>query len=71
MLNIKETAALIEKAEQVNRTLHHEVLSQELMFLKKEMKALEQAKGFNREVQEMTCEYYTNELNNTLILLNH
>lgn len=71
MLNIKETVALIEKAEQVNQTLHHEVLSQELMLLKREMKALEQAKGFKREIQEMTCEYHTNELNNTLILLNH
>lgn len=71
MLNVRETVELISQAEELNKDLQDKVLRHELSVLKKEMYRLNQTSGVMKDVQELSCEYYTNELKHTVLHLSN
>lgn len=69
MLTINEMVVLMEEARECVKTTKDKNLAFEVSQLNKEIKNLNRARGIMREAAQISCEYYTHEVKNSLQLL--
>lgn len=68
MLSIQEINTVLEKGMQKLAATKNPSLSLEVSSLKEELKSLSTAKGSMAEATLLSCEYYCNEINNSLTI---
>lgn len=69
MITINEMTAILEKAKTVLTKTKNVYLDYEVKQLAREMKTYQQSNGIQKELSELSCAYYTNEVRNSLQLL--
>lgn len=69
MLAINEMVALMEEARECVNATKDKNLAFEVSQLNTELKQLKKSRGIMREVAQISCEYYTHEVQNSLQLL--
>ena len=69
MFSLQEVQAVLEKGIQMMQKTKNETLAFEVKNLQNEIKALDKTTGTMTEATKLSCEYYCNEITNTLSVL--
>lgn len=69
MFSLQEIQAVLEKGIQMMQKTKNKTLAFEVKNLQDEIKALDETTGTMTEATQLSCEYYCNEITNTLSVL--
>ena len=69
MLKFEEYKAILDEGAQLLEKVNHPTLKKELKTLNKELQKLKNSRGINKDIAESSCEYYANEVRNSIYLI--